>query len=98
MPILSDDVQRYLEGLRPERSPVMAEMEELAARDSVPIVHWETGRFLAAICGAMDPIVLEVGTAIGPGPVRMLRNAGSLFRYASITAGTSQPVTRGSRR
>ena len=71
MPILSDDVQRYLEGLRPERSPVMAEMEELAARDSVPIVHWETGRFLAAICGAMDPIVLEVGTAIGYSTLHM---------------------------
>ena len=71
MPILSDDVQRYLEGLRPERSPVMAEMEELAARDSVPIVHWETGRFLAAICGATDPVVLEVGTAIGYSTLHM---------------------------
>jgi predicted O-methyltransferase YrrM len=28
-------------------------------------VHWETGRFLATLCRALDPNVLEVGTAIG---------------------------------
>lgn len=55
----------YLEHIRPERSQVMAEMEELAEREGVPIVHWETGRMLAALCRAMDPVVLEVGTAIG---------------------------------
>jgi hypothetical protein len=43
----------------------MAEMEAVARRDSVPIVHWETGRFLATLCRALDPNVLEVGTAIG---------------------------------
>ena len=40
-------------------------MEAVAERDSVPIVHWETGRFLATHCRALDPNVLEVGTAIG---------------------------------
>ena len=44
---------------------VMAELEAVAERDSVPIVHWETGRFLATLCRALDPVVLEVGTAIG---------------------------------
>jgi predicted O-methyltransferase YrrM len=43
----------------------MAEMEAVAQRNSVPIVHWETGRFLATLCRALDPNVLEVGTAIG---------------------------------
>jgi predicted O-methyltransferase YrrM len=71
MPILDPNVERYLKELRPERSPVMAEMEEVAERDSVPIVHWETGRLLAAICRAMDPVVLEVGTAIGYSTVHM---------------------------
>src|SRR5918912_2709578 len=65
MPILSDHVAGYLASIRPERSPVMAEMEAIAERDRVPIVHWETGRVLAALCGALDPLVLEVGTAIG---------------------------------
>jgi predicted O-methyltransferase YrrM len=65
VPILAEHVQAYLERIRPERSPIMAEMEELAERERVPIVHWETGRMLAALCRAMDPVVLEVGTAIG---------------------------------
>jgi predicted O-methyltransferase YrrM len=71
MPILEQHVHQYLERIRPERSPVMAEMEELAGRARVPIVHWETGRMLAALCRAMDPVVLEVGTAIGYSTLHM---------------------------
>lgn len=71
MPILVDHVHAYLERIRPERSPVMAEMEELAERERVPIVHWETGRMLAALCRAMDPVALEVGTAIGYSALHM---------------------------
>jgi predicted O-methyltransferase YrrM len=71
MPILDERVESYIQGLRPERSPVMAEMEELAERDGVPIVQWETGRFLAALCRALDPVVLEVGTAIGYSTLHM---------------------------
>jgi predicted O-methyltransferase YrrM len=71
MRILDERVESYIHSLRPERSPVMAEMEELAERDGVPIVPWETGRFLAALCRAMDPVVLEVGTAIGYSTLHM---------------------------
>jgi len=71
MTILSDHVAAYLTSLRPERGPVMAEMEALAERDGVPIVHWETGRLLAALCRALDPVVLEVGTAIGYSTLHM---------------------------
>ena len=71
MAILDQQVQRYLHELRPERSEVMAEMEAVAERDSVPIVAWETGRFLAALCRALDPRVLEVGTAIGYSTLHM---------------------------
>lgn len=71
MTILSDHVARYLEEIRAERSPVMAEMEAVAERDGVPIVHWETGRMLAALCRALDPRVLEVGTAIGYSTLHM---------------------------
>jgi predicted O-methyltransferase YrrM len=71
VPILSEHVQDYLERIQPERSPVMAEMEELAERERVPIVHWETGRMLAALCRALDPVVLEVGTAIGYSTLHM---------------------------
>jgi predicted O-methyltransferase YrrM len=71
MPILDERVESYLDALRPERSPVMAEMEAVAERDGVPIVQWETGRFLAALCRALDPVVLEVGTAIGYSTLHM---------------------------
>ena len=71
MRILDERVESYMHSLRPERSPVMAEMEEVAERDGVPIVNWETGRFLATLCRAMDPVVLEVGTAIGYSTLHM---------------------------
>ncbi|MGE5635694.1 MAG: O-methyltransferase [Nocardioidaceae bacterium] len=71
MPILAEHVDAYLRGLRPERGAVMAEMEAVAARDGVPIVHWETGRLLASLCRALDPVVLEVGTAIGYSTLHM---------------------------
>lgn len=71
MPILDEVVADYLRDLRPERSPVMLEMEEHAERDGIPIVHWETGRLLAALCRALDPVVLEVGTAIGYSTLHM---------------------------
>ena len=71
MRILDERVEGYIDSLRPERSPVMAEMEQVADRDGVPIVNWETGRFLAALCRAMDPVVLEVGTAIGYSTLHM---------------------------
>jgi predicted O-methyltransferase YrrM len=69
--ILSEHVGRYLHELRPERGELMREMEELSERERVPIVHWETGRMLAVLCRAMDPVVLEVGTAIGYSTLHM---------------------------
>ena len=71
MRILEEVVERYLHDLRPERSPVMREMEEHAELDGIPIVHWETGRLLAVLCRALDPVVLEVGTAIGYSTLHM---------------------------
>jgi predicted O-methyltransferase YrrM len=50
----------------------MKEMEELAEREGVPIVHWETGRLLAVLCRVLDPLVLEVGTAIGYSTLHMV--------------------------
>jgi predicted O-methyltransferase YrrM len=69
--ILDEQVERYLHELRPGRADTMAEMEAVAERDDVPIVHWETGRFLAVLCRTLDPVVLEVGTAIGYSTVHM---------------------------
>jgi predicted O-methyltransferase YrrM len=77
MPVLAEHVEQYLRNLRPERSPVMREMEKLAEREHVPIVHWETGRFLATLVRALDPaLVLEVGTAIGYSTLHMAEALG----------------------
>ncbi len=77
MPILAEHVERYLQDIRPERSAVMAEMEKFAETDHVPIVHWETGRFLASLVRATDPaLVLEVGTAIGYSTLHMAQELG----------------------
>jgi predicted O-methyltransferase YrrM len=74
VPVLDSSVDRYLKDLRPERDPLLAEMEELAEREGVPIVHWETGRFLAILVRAIAPAtVLEVGTAIGYSTLHMAR-------------------------
>jgi predicted O-methyltransferase YrrM len=71
MGILETAVEEYLRDLRPERSEVMRAMEEHAERASVPIVEWETGRLLAVLCRMLDPVVLEVGTAIGYSTLHM---------------------------
>jgi predicted O-methyltransferase YrrM len=72
MAILSEHVEAYLHSIRPERDSVMREMEALAEREHVPIVHWETGRFLATLVrGLGTPRVLEVGTAIGYSTLHM---------------------------
>jgi predicted O-methyltransferase YrrM len=64
--ILNRQVESYLHGLQPEKLPIVREMEELAARERIPIVEWETARFLATLARALQPrLVLEVGTAIG---------------------------------
>ena len=82
MAILSEHVQAYLDDLRPPRSRVMAEMEDFAAHESVPIVQWETGRMLAALAGSLDARVLEVGTAIGYSTLHM---AEALDRGSIVT-------------
>jgi caffeoyl-CoA O-methyltransferase len=74
MGIRTPHVQDHLERLRPVRDPVLAEMEEVAARDGVPIVEWETGRLLATLVAALAPRrALEVGTAIGVSTLHMAR-------------------------
>jgi predicted O-methyltransferase YrrM len=94
MRILDEQVESYLHGLRPERSAVTREMEEVAERDGVPIVHWETGRFLAALCRAMDPVVLEVGTAIGYSTLHM---AEQLYSGRVITLEMNEDRARQAR-
>jgi predicted O-methyltransferase YrrM len=85
MGIRTPHVQDHLERLRPPRDEVLADMEELAARDGVPIVEWETGRLLATLVAALAPRrVLEVGTAIGVSTLHMARALGPDGRIVTL--------------
>jgi predicted O-methyltransferase YrrM len=83
--IRTPPVQAYLDALRPARDPLLEEMEQLAARDRVPIVEWETGRLLATLVGALQPrLVVEVGTAIGYSTLHMARALGPEGRIVTL--------------
>jgi predicted O-methyltransferase YrrM len=78
-------VQSYLEDLRPERDPLLGEMEALARLERIPIVEWETGRLLATLVASLRPRrVLEVGTAIGYSTLHMARELGPDGRIVTL--------------
>lgn len=55
-----------MDPIYPSLHPLLAELEERAGNDGVPIVSRETGRFLATIVTAMQANrILEVGTGYG---------------------------------
>ncbi|MFN7941831.1 MAG: O-methyltransferase [Thermoanaerobaculia bacterium] len=75
-PILRPAQARYLERLAPPRDALLLEIEALAARDGVPIAVPELGRLLeVAAAAAGEGPILEVGTAIGYGTLRLARGA-----------------------
>jgi predicted O-methyltransferase YrrM len=72
--IVTDAVDAYLERIRPDPDPILAEMEAHGMREGVPIVVPQTGELLyllAVIRGARR--IVEVGTAIGVSTLYMAR-------------------------
>ena len=75
--ILYEPVERYLNDLLPRRDTVIAEMEEFAKRNHVPIVGPAVGRLLALVTemtGASR--IFEMGSAIGYSTIWLARAAG----------------------
>jgi len=71
---VTDALQAYLDGLAPERDPVLARMEKEAHTESIPIVDAHEGAFLSLlvrISGAKR--ILELGTATGYSGIWLLR-------------------------
>jgi predicted O-methyltransferase YrrM len=71
---VTDEIQAYLDRLVPKRDPVLARMEEEAAREGIPIVETHEGAFLSLlvrIAGAKR--ILELGTATGYSGIWLLR-------------------------
>jgi caffeoyl-CoA O-methyltransferase len=77
--ILQPAQEEYLDRLLPPGDALLEEMEAHAARDDVPISDRQTGRLLellaASSCAA--GLMLEIGTAIGYGALRLARGAGA---------------------
>jgi predicted O-methyltransferase YrrM len=74
--ILRPAQERYLERLLPPRDPLLAEMEEAARREGIPIADPEVGRFLEVMARATGARrIVEVGTAIGYGTLCLARGA-----------------------
>lgn len=74
--ILRPAQEAYLERLQPPRDALLAEMEEHARRDGIPIADPEVGRLLEVLArAARARRVVEIGTAIGYGALRLARGA-----------------------
>lgn len=74
--ILRPAQERYLAQLLPPRDPLLAEMEEAARRDGIPISNPHLGRLLEILARATDARrILEIGTAIGYGTLYLARGA-----------------------
>lgn len=72
--ILAPAVDEYLLATRPAPDPVLAEMEEQARREGIPIVQPPTGQLLHVLAAAIGARrVVEVGTAIGVSALYMAR-------------------------
>ena len=91
--ILRPEQEAYLERLLPPRDPLLREMEELAAREDVPISDPEVGRLLAILARAAGArLILEIGTAIGYGAIWLARGAPEA-RVVSIDADPQRLAT-----
>lgn len=74
---IQDDVEQYIYGLLPERDAVIAEMEEYAEANRVPIIGPAVARLLslfAQVSGAQR--IFEMGSAIGYSTIWLARAAG----------------------
>jgi len=74
---MQDDVDDYLYGLLPERDAVVAEIEEYAAQNNVPIIGPAVARLLTLlvqVSGAKR--IFEMGSAIGYSTIWLARAAG----------------------
>lgn len=92
-PILRPEQEAYLERLLPPRDPLLREMEELGARENIPISDPEVGRLLSILARATGArLILEIGTAIGYGAIWLARGAPEA-RVLSVDADPQRLAT-----
>lgn len=74
---IQDDVEQYLYTLLPERDSVLAEMEEYAEQNRVPIIGPAVARLLALFAETLRAKrIFEMGSAIGYSTIWLARAAG----------------------
>ena len=101
---INEDVEDYLYGLLPQSDEVVAEIEEFAATNDVPIIGPAVARLLSLlvqIAGAKR--IFELGSAIGYSTIWLARAAGPdaevfLYRWRSRKNQTRLRVFRTGRR
>ncbi len=80
--ILVGPVEHYIAGLISQPDPLLAEMQEHAEDEGIPVVQPETGRLLeilAAATGAQRAV--EVGTAIGVSTLHLARGGAHVTSF-----------------
>lgn len=72
-----DDVEQYIYGLIPDREPVVAEIEDYAAKNRVPIIGPAVARLLTLLVQVSGATrIFEMGSAIGYSTIWLARAAG----------------------
>ncbi len=78
----------YLDGLLPDRDPVLTRLEAEAREENIPIVGPRVGgilQMLASLIGARR--ILELGTAVGYSAIGLSRGMGEGGKLTSVEAG-----------
>jgi caffeoyl-CoA O-methyltransferase len=92
--ITVESVEDYMRSLLPPRDPVVAEMEDFAKKNRVPIVGPMVGRFLHQLARFVDAErVFEMGSAIGYSTIwfaRALKPGGKVY----YTDGSQENASR----
>jgi predicted O-methyltransferase YrrM len=92
--ITMESVENYMQSLLPPRDPVVAEMEDFAKKNGVPIVGPMVGRFLHQLARFVDAErVFEMGSAIGYSTIwfaRALKPGGKVY----YTDGSQENASR----
>lgn len=75
--ILNPDIERYIHSLLPARDAVLAQIEEQAEREGIPIVGPAVGGLLALLVGISGARrIFELGSAVGYSTIWLARAAG----------------------
>ena len=82
-----ETIGAYLDGLLPDRDPVLTRLEAEAREENIPIVGPRVGgllQMLASLVGARR--VLELGTAVGYSAIWLARGMGEGGKLTTVEA------------